>query len=98
MAQATRTPGIRATVLPTGSPCPALASGTWSSALLALGEVFEPIGRPPLCFLVLLYMPRQLGGNVGDKVAARPEAVVVSPHPELTVLQGGKAHVCQLSQ
>lgn len=73
----------------------ALASGTWSSAFLTFGEVFEPIGRSPLRFLVLLYMPGKLGGDVGDKVAARPEAVVVSSHPELAVLRASKGYVCQ---
>lgn len=73
----------------------ALVSGTWSSALLTFGEVLEPVGRPPLRFLVLLYMPGKLGGDVGDEVAARPEAVVVSSHPELTVLWASKGCVCQ---
>lgn len=38
---------------------------------------------------MLLYVPWQLGGDVGHKVAASPETVVVPAHPELTVLQGG---------
>jgi hypothetical protein len=37
---------------------------------------------------MLLYVPRQLGGDVGHEVAAGPEAVVVPTHPELTMLQG----------
>lgn len=37
---------------------------------------------------MLLYVPWKFGGDVGDKVAARPEAVVVPSHPELTVLVG----------
>lgn len=74
-------------------PSPGL--GTWPPALLPLGEVFEPVGCATFGFLVFLYMPWKLGGDVGDKVAARPEAVVVSPHPELTVLQGCKGCVSQ---
>lgn len=38
---------------------------------------------------MLLYVPRQLGGDVGHKVAACPETVVVPAHPEFAVLQGG---------
>lgn len=41
---------------------------------------------------MLLYMPWKFGGDVGDKVAARPEAVVVSTHPELTVLRREARH------
>lgn len=37
---------------------------------------------------MLLYVPWQLGGDVGHKVAASPETVVVPAHPELTVLVG----------
>lgn len=37
---------------------------------------------------MLLYVPRQLGGDVGHKVAAGPETVVVPTHPELAVLVG----------
>lgn len=47
---------------------------------------------------MLLYMPWKFGGDVGDKVAARPEAVVVPTHPELAVLRGGKAYVHQDGQ
>lgn len=40
---------------------------------------------------MLLYVPRQLGGDVGHKIAAGPEAMVVPAHPELAVLQGNTA-------
>lgn len=35
---------------------------------------------------MFLHMPGKFGGDVGHKVAARPKTVVMSPHPELTVL------------
>lgn len=40
---------------------------------------------------MLLDVPRQLGGDVGDKVAAGPQTVIVAPHPELAVLPRRKA-------
>lgn len=60
---------------------------TWSATFLPLGEVLEAIGRPALCLLVLLYMPGQLGGDVGDEVAGGPQTVVVPSHSELAVLR-----------
>lgn len=60
---------------------------TQPSTLLPLGEIFEAIGGTALCLLVLLHMPRQLGGDVGDKIAAGPQTVIVAPHSELAVLQ-----------
>lgn len=35
---------------------------------------------------MLLDVPRQLGGDVGDEVAAGSQTMVVSSHPELAVL------------
>lgn len=63
---------------------------TESAALLPLGEILEAVGGAALGLLVLLDVPRQLGGDVGDEAAAGPQAVVVAPHPELAVLLGGK--------
>lgn len=37
---------------------------------------------------MLFHVPRQLGGDVGDEVAAGPQTVIVAPHPELAVLRG----------
>lgn len=75
--------------------------GTWcdgellteSAALLPLGEVLEAVGGAALSLLVLLDVPRQLGGDVGDEAAAGPQAVVVAPHPELAVLPRGKRYL-----
>lgn len=61
---------------------------TQPAALLPLGEVLEAVGGAALGLLVLLDVPRQLGGDVGDEAAAGPQAVVVAPHPELAVLGG----------
>lgn len=69
---------------------------TEAGALLSLGEVFEAIGCASLGFLVLLDVPRQLGGDVGDKVAARSQTVIVSSHPELTDL-GDKTQISLMS-
>lgn len=63
---------------------------TKSAALLPLGEVLKAVGGTALGLLVLLDVPRQLGGDVGDETAAGPQAVVVAPHPELAVLREGK--------
>lgn len=60
---------------------------TQPPTLLPLGKVLEAIGGTALCLLVLLDVPRQLGGDVSDKVAARPQTVIVAPHSELAVLQ-----------
>lgn len=60
---------------------------TQPSTLLPLGEIFETIGGTALCLLVLLDMPRELGGDVSDKIAAGPQTVIVAPHSELAVLQ-----------
>lgn len=62
---------------------------TQPPALLPLGEVLEAVGGAALGLLVLLDVPRQLGGDVGDEAAAGPQAVVVAPHPELAVLGRG---------
>lgn len=64
---------------------------TQPPTLLPLGEVSEAVGSTALGLLVLLDVPWQLGGDVGDKVAAGPQTVVVAPHPELTVLQRRRA-------
>lgn len=40
---------------------------------------------------MLLQVPRKLGGDVGYEVAARPQTVVVTTHPELTVLWDGQS-------
>lgn len=63
---------------------------TQPAALLPLGEVLEAVGGAALGLLVLLDVPRQLGGDVGDEAAAGPQAVVVAPHPELAVLGRGR--------
>lgn len=60
---------------------------TQPPTLLPLGEVLEAVGGAALGLLVLLDVPRQLGGDVGDKVAAGPQTVIVAPHPELAVLR-----------
>lgn len=60
---------------------------TQPPALLPLGEIFEAISGATLCLLMLLDVPRQLGGDVSDKEAARPQTVIVAPHSELAVLQ-----------
>lgn len=60
---------------------------TQPAALFPLGEVLEAVGGAALCLLVLLDVPRQLGGDVGDKEAAAAQTVVVTPHPELAVLR-----------
>lgn len=60
---------------------------TQPSTLLPLGEIFEAVGGTALCLLVLLDVPRQLGGDVSDKEAAGPQAVIVAPHSELAVLR-----------
>lgn len=39
---------------------------------------------------MLLDMPGKLGGDVGDKVAAGSQTVVMAPHSELTVLEEGR--------
>lgn len=70
---------------------------TEPAALLSLGEVFEAIGCTSLGFLVLLDVPRQLRGDVGDKEAAWSQAVIVSSHPELTVL-GDETEMSPVSQ
>lgn len=59
---------------------------TQSPALLPLGEISEAIGGAALSLLVLLDVPWQLGGDVGDEVASGPQTVIVAPHSELTVL------------
>lgn len=64
---------------------------TQPPTLLPFGEIFEAIGGTALCLLVLLDVPRELGGDVGDKVAAGPQTVIVAPHSELAVLQ--KRHI-----
>lgn len=60
---------------------------TQPPTLLPLGEILEPVGGTALCLLVLLDVPWQLGGDVSDKEAARPQTVIVAPHSELAVLQ-----------
>lgn len=60
---------------------------TQPPALLPLGEIFEAISGATLCLLMLLDVPRQLGGDVSDEEAARPQTVIVAPHSELAVLQ-----------
>lgn len=60
---------------------------TQPPTLLPLGEVFEAIGGTALCLLVLLDVPRQLGGDVSDKEAARSQTVIMAPHSEFAVLQ-----------
>lgn len=60
---------------------------TQPSTLLPFGEIFEAISGTALCLLVLLDVPRELGGDVSDKVAAGPQTVIVAPHSELAVLQ-----------
>lgn len=35
---------------------------------------------------MFLHMPGQFGGDVGHEIAARPKTVVMSSHPEFTVL------------
>lgn len=60
---------------------------TQPPTLLPLGEVLEAVGGAAFGLLVLLDVPRQLGGDVGDKVAAGPQTVIVAPHPELAVLR-----------
>lgn len=60
---------------------------TQSPTFLPLGEIFKAIGGAALCLLVLLDVPRQLGGDVSDKEAARPQTVIVAPHSELALLQ-----------
>ena len=62
---------------------------TQPATLLPLGEVFEAVGGAALRLLVLLDVPGQFGGDVGDKVAAGPQTVIVAPHSELTVLERG---------
>lgn len=59
---------------------------TKSSTFFSLGEVFEPVGGASLGFLVLLDVPRQFGGDVGDEVAAGSQAMIMTPHAELAVL------------
>lgn len=71
---------------------------TQPATLLPLGEIFEAIGSAALCLLVLLDVPGQLGGDVGDEEAAGPQAVVVAPHPELAVLQQRRRISLQMSQ
>lgn len=79
-----------------GQTCITLMSGviflTQPPTLLPLGEVFEAVGGAALGLLVLLDVPRQLGGDVGDKEAAGPQTVVVAPHSELAVLQNKHFH------
>lgn len=60
---------------------------TQPPTLLPFGEIFEAVGGAALCLFVLLDVPRQLGGDVSDKVAAGPQTVIVAPHSELAVLQ-----------
>jgi hypothetical protein len=58
------------------------------ATLLPLGEISKAVGGTALRLLVLLDVPGQFGGDVGDKVAAWPQTVVVAPHSELAVLVG----------
>lgn len=60
---------------------------TQPPTLLPLGEVLEAVGGAALCLLMLLDVPRQFGGDVSDKEAARPQTVIVASHSELTLLQ-----------
>ncbi|KAG8142379.1 hypothetical protein E2320_006304 [Naja naja] len=50
---------------------------TSPAAFFPLGEVLETVGGSPLSLLVLLHVPRQLGGDVGDEEAAGAKAVGV---------------------
>lgn len=71
---------------------------TQPPTLLPLGEVSEAVGGAALGLLVLLDVPRKLGGDVGDKVAAGPQTVIVAPHPELAVLRRRHASDSKSSQ
>lgn len=58
----------------------------WSAAFLTFCEVLEPVSGSALRLLMLFDMPWQLGCDVSNEVAPRPQAMVMSPHPELAVL------------
>lgn len=65
---------------------------TQPPTLLPFGEIFEAIGSAALGLLVLLDVPREFGGDVGDEVAAGPQTVIMAPHSELAVLRGRHKH------
>lgn len=77
--------------------CVGAESLTEAAALLSLGKVFKAVGCTSLGFFVLLDVPRQLGGDVGDKEAAWSQTMIVSSHPELTVL-GDKTDISPMSR
>lgn len=62
-----------------------------SATFFSFGKVFEAVGGTPLSFLMLLDVPGQFGGDIGDKITAGSQTMIMAPHAKLTVLVRTKA-------
>lgn len=60
---------------------------TMSATFFSLGEVFKAVGGTPFGFLMLLDVPGQFGGDIGYKITAGSQTMIMTPHAKLTVLQ-----------
>lgn len=70
---------------------------TESATFFSFGEVFEPVGGTSFCFLVLLDVPGQFGGDVSDEETAGSQTMIMAPHAKLTVLRrtANKQNSCE---